>query len=304
MTARWWTGRALGLDFESDGRDPAEARIISYAATYVRPNMQGPGGIFPTTHTSLVKPEREIDPGAVAVHGISTEHAQAEGMDREKAVRHVVSLIEEFTGTDDAGVESPLIGHNVGSYDLTLLDREMRRLGVGSLGLSDGFGAIGMVTLRVDGRTTAAFHVIDTYVLDKMLDRFRPGKRQLTFAADYYGVPMADGAAHEAQADVLASMRIAWRIAQRCAMAAGMGPNGYDMDAVADFLLLHAGRRDPNELGRTFAAAAQLTVAELHAKQVTAAAEQAEGLRAHFIKQGKTEDAATVSGAWPFRPYV
>jgi hypothetical protein len=35
-----------------------------------------------------------------------------------------------------------------------------------------------------------------------------------------------------------------------------------------------------------------------------AAAEQADGLREHFTRNPDKGDAATVSGAWPFRPFI
>ncbi|WP_399142234.1 hypothetical protein Q3A86_32920 [Streptomyces sp. NBUA17] len=44
-----------------------------------------------------------------------------------------------------------------------------------------------------------------------------------------------------------------------------------------------------------------MTLAELHARQIELAAEQAAGLQKHFRK---TDPNAVVDGAWPLRPWV
>lgn len=274
MTAAWWTGLAVGLDFESDSPDPEEARIITCNITMVSPAGN-------TSHDWMVQPERDIPEGASAVHGISTEHAREHGTPRDKTVAAIAEMLEA------AGPESPVVGHNVGSYDLTLLDREMRRLGLGSLGLADG-----LVSLRRDGREVARFPVLDTLVLDKALDRYRPGKRQLTVVAEAYGTPMAADSAHEAGADVLASLRIAWRIASMCT---------WSPTALATH---YASRRRPSELAIGFNGLADMPLAKMHALQTGWAATQAEGLRQYFAEHPeKGVDPAGVSGAWPFRPF-
>ena len=271
----WWTGKALGFDFETDGKDPTDARIITCGMVAMDP------GLNPTDLELMLQPERDIDPGAVAIHGITTERARKEGQLREVGIAQIVTTVAELVDED-----RPMVGHNL-SYDLTVLDREMRRVGIGSLSTDIDTG---YVSLRVDGKQAARFPVIDTYVLDKAVDRYRPGKRQLSFVAAHYGVPMADGAAHGATADAIASLRIAIEIANRCAMP---------ISAVAD---LYMDRRYPMEVAEAFYNLGALSLADLHYFQCQAAVDQAEGLRGHFLKKGDKQAAATVNGAWPFRP--
>jgi DNA polymerase-3 subunit epsilon len=280
MTAKWWTGSAVGLDFESDDKDPENARIISANVTTIRGKECAPVDV-------MLQPERDIPEEAAAIHGISTERARAEGISRETGVKLIVSLL---TG---ASIDAPVIGHNVGNYDLTVLDREMRRLGIGSLGLEQSeFSLIGLVNLREDGRTVATFPVIDTLVLDKMVDRFRPGKRKLEVTAAHYGVKLGDAGAHDAGADVLAALRIAWRIAQRCD------------EPSATLFERYRKRHKPEEVVRAFYALRELDAHNLHLRLTKVAAEQAESLREHFTRNPDKGDPATVSGAYPFRPFI
>lgn len=254
----WWTGGALGLDFETDGPEPTEARAITCALVNVTP------GNPPQPMELMLQPERDIPEGAAAIHGITTEHAREHGVPRAIGIAQIAATIGEL-----AGPERPVVGHNA-PYDLTLLDREMRRLGIGRLSthIDTGF-----VSLRLGdgfGEHVTHFPVIDTLVLDKAVDKYRKGKRRLEVTAAHYGVPMAEGSAHGATADVVASIRIAIAIANRYAAS---------------------------EIGA-------MTLAELHCAQVRWAGEQATGLADYFRKSGKTEEAESVSGEWPFRSFT
>ena len=268
----WWTGSAVPFDLESDGRDPEDARIIQWFVGHVQPTaVMG--------WSEIVKPERPIPDEAIAVHGISTERATAEGEERAVSIAALARRLAEVTS---GGV--PVIAHNA-PYDATLLDREMRRLGIGSLGVNGG-----RVVVRIDGQQVGAFHVIDTLTLDKHVDPFRKGKRQLPVVAEHYGVPIR-GDAHTADADALAAGRVAWAIAKRCALPFN------------DLRKLYADRRYPAEMAGNFRALGELSLAELHERQVEWAAEQAAGL-AEWARNnpGKTDiDPDTVSGAWPLR---
>jgi DNA polymerase III epsilon subunit-like protein len=256
----WWTGGALGLDFETDGPEPTEARAITCALVNVTP------GNPPQPMELMLQPERDIPEGAAAIHGITTERARAEGVLREAGIAQIVATIAELVGP-----ERPVVGHNVGSYDLTLLDREMRRLGLGRLERERNvFGTIDQVRLIVGDDLACTFPVIDTLVLDKAVDKYRKGKRKLEVTAAHYGVPMAEGSAHGATADVVASIRIAIAIANRYAAT---------------------------EIGA-------MRLPDLHCAQVRWAGEQAAGLADYFRRSGKTEEAEGVSGEWPFRSFT
>lgn len=285
----WWTGGALGFDTETDGRDPLDARLITAGLVSLTPG--NPPQEMPET---MLQPERDIPAEATAVNHITTEMARENGVPREAGLAQIVTTIAEL-----AGETRPLVLHNA-PYDLTVLDREMRRVGIGSLSTDIDTG---FVSLRVDGRQIARFPVIDTLVLDKAVDRYRPGKRQLSFVAAHYGVPMAEGAAHGATADVYASLRIAWRISKLCEMADDyMTTIGPKVFITHPFMRLYAGRRDPLDFVRAFYSLGQLSLEQLHYSQSVWAKEQAEGLRDYFIETGKKAEAATVDGTWPFRP--
>jgi DNA polymerase III subunit epsilon len=284
----WWTGAALGFDIESDGKIPTEARIITMATVLVTPdNPAQPIEV-------MVQPERDIPQEAINVHGITTEHAREHGQLRELGIAQVALTIAEL-----ASVEVPYVGHNA-SFDLTLLDREMRRLGIGWLTTQRNTGLVEMYFsagygnegVDLDGapEPLAVFPVIDTYVLDKAVDKYRPGKRQLSFVAAHYGVPMAEGAAHGATADVFASLRIAYKIAKRSRMTDDQ------------LISIYRDRREPAKVAQAFQRIGSHSPAELHQSQRLMALEQAESLRDHFVRTGNTEAAQTVDGRWPIRP--
>lgn len=275
----WWTGGALGFDTETDGPEPAEARIITAATVSLET-----AGTYP--REIMLKPERDIPQDAINVHGITTERAREEGMDRREGVLLTARALAELTGP-----ERPLVGHNV-AYDLTLLDREMRRTGVGRLEVDRPAG--GTVLVLIDGETAGVFPVLDSLVIDKAVDRYRPGKRKLDVTAAHYGVPMAEGAAHGATADVFASLRILWKIWQR------------SQGSVDQLIELYAERKRPRALATEFKALGAMDLMSLHQAQVRWAREQADGLREYFVQQHAkgvegAGDPDSVDGSWPLR---
>src|SRR5207244_13314268 len=85
-------------------------------------------------------------------------------------------------------------------FDLTLLDRELRRHRASSL--DRWFESS---TLRV----------LDPRVLDKHLDRYRKGRRTLTDLCAHYGVTLEG--AHDAAADALAALDVVRAVGRRFA---------------------------------------------------------------------------------------
>lgn len=282
MTA-WWNGQAVGFDLETDGPEPEDARIITANVTVVSED----GLVQPVD--VMLEPERDIPEGATAVHGITTAHAKEHGLPREGGLSMICMSLAS------AGGDAPVVGHNL-RYDLTLLDRELRRTGLGSLAIDrDNFATLGQVQLRLDGVQVAAFWVIDTMVLDKAVDTFRPGSRKLTDVAAHYRVSMGDQGAHDAGADVIAALRIAWRIARLC-------------DSDTNQLVAHfADRRRPREVAETFRAVGKKDLSNLHAWLEKRAEGQAAGLadywRANPDKMPEGADPDSVRGEWPFVPY-
>ncbi|WP_431683874.1 3'-5' exonuclease [Kitasatospora sp. KL5] len=105
--------------------------------------------------------------------------------------------------------------------------------------------------------------VIDPLVLDKHADRYRRGKRNLQALCTHYGVAL-DGA-HQAGADAVAAAGVARR------------------------------------LGEVFPAVGGVPLADLHALQVRAAAEQAASFEQYLRRTSDPE--ARVEPAWPVVPY-
>jgi len=288
---QWWTGNCVPYDLETDDKEPDDARIIQWCVGRVHAAAEQAARF--ESWSGLVKPERPIPDEAAGVHGISTERAEAEGEERVVAVAQMAARLAAAAGD---GV--PVVGHNL-AYDFTVLDREMRRLGIGSLGVeANEFGRLGWVTVRADGRQIGAFPAIDTMVLDKAVDPFRPGPRgpdgeklgggrKLTYVTELYGVPIW-GDAHDASADAYGAARLAWAIARRCSMPP------------VELHRIYQGRRSPHEIVQSFGRLALYDLPNLHAWQIKQAAQQAAGLREYFAKSGEG-DPTTVSGEWPLR---
>jgi DNA polymerase III subunit epsilon len=183
----WHLGRLCAFDTETDSPDPLDARIISATVLWLG------GGGNRDDHGWLLRTERPIPAEASAIHGISTQRADAEGVDRREGIEQIA---HEVTVSLAGG--GPLIAFNA-AFDLTVLDRECRRVGVRT------------VTERLGGELLGP--VVDPHVIDKAVDRFRRGKRTLGATCEHYGVDL--GHAHDATADALGAARLAYILASR-----------------------------------------------------------------------------------------
>jgi DNA polymerase-3 subunit epsilon len=181
----WPLGRLAGFDLETTGIDVETDRIVTACVVEVV------GGEAPITVNWMADPGIEIPEGAEKVHGISTERARAEGQQAEEVVAEVIDLLRQAVM---AG--RPIVAMNA-AFDLTMLDREARRHGHKTL--TDLVGD--------------ELRVVDPFVLDKAIDKYRRGGRTLTDLCRHYRVAL-DGA-HSADADAIAACRVAWRIASR-----------------------------------------------------------------------------------------
>ncbi|MGI5162766.1 exonuclease domain-containing protein [Spirillospora sp. CA-253888] len=188
----WHLGTLCALDTETDGPDPHEARIVTACVAII----DGSGRTAPDVTSWVLKPVRPIPVEAAKIHGYDTARAEAEGIDPARGVKEIATRLGEATA---AGV--PIVAFNA-SFDLTVIDRELRRHRIGSI-------------------DPAGMRVIDPFVLDKAVDQYRKGSRTLTACCEHYGVRL-DGA-HDASFDAVAAARVAWRIAQRHPRIAGMG---------------------------------------------------------------------------------
>lgn len=201
----WHTGRLACFDLETTGIESHRDRIVTAAIVEV-------GGGQPTRESNwLVNPGIPIPPEASAVHHV-TDDDVAGGMDAGQAVYEIA---EHLTRLALAGI--PIVGHNVGGYDLTMLWAESIR-----------HEHRDHVTALEDIASGDAGHVVDTMVIEKHLDSFRPGspetargrrtddacgKHTLVDCCRLWGVPLSEDDAHGAAADALAAGRLAWRLA-------------------------------------------------------------------------------------------
>ena len=167
------------FDLETTGVDVEHDRVVTAHVG----RLDG-SGVLVERVDWLVNPGVAIPAGASAVHGISTEHAQANGIPAAEAVADIVSVLRGYA---EAGM--PIVAYNA-AYDFSLLDREARRYGI---------------------EPFVPERVIDPLVIDKAVDRYRKGKRTLTVACAHYGVVLEG--AHEASADAVAAGRLALALA-------------------------------------------------------------------------------------------
>lgn len=199
---RWTSRRIVGFDTETTGVDVRADRIVT-AALVVRAGVRG----LSQVRTWLIDPGVEIPEAASAIHGITTEHARAHGTPPVDALEEIAALL---AATMAAG--SPVIAFNA-CFDLTLLEHELDRHGLPTL--SDRLGR-------------APSPAIDPLVLDRALDRYRPGKRRLGDLAEYYGV-VASGELHAADVDVDATLDVLGALIRRFPELAELG-----LDALHD----------------------------------------------------------------------
>lgn len=242
----WHTGPLALFDLESTGVDPHRDRIVSAAVIEVIP------GHDKREHEWLLNPGIDIPEGAARVHGITTEQAQASGAEPAGAIWEIADLLLKAV---DAG--ACIVGHNV-TYDLTMLWAELHRHGHRD---------------QAD-RIAGVKPVIDTMVLDKQADPYRPkaptarrkdpatcGSRTLIDTCRVNGVTLSEEDAHGAVADALAAGRLAWKLAQA---------------------------------NKHF----QIPALHLHENQMLWKREQADSFGDYLRKQGKPDD---VSRTWPLQ---
>ncbi|TKA12441.1 exonuclease domain-containing protein [Actinacidiphila oryziradicis] len=190
---RWYDGPLAAFDTETTGVDVEYDRIVSAAlVTQESPDTQ------PHIVRWLVAPGVPVPDGARAVHGLTDEFLRLNG-------RQPGPVVEELGRTlaQRSAAAVPLVVMNA-PFDLTLLDRELRRHRGASL---DAY--LGPFPLCV----------LDPRVLDKYLDRYRKGRRTLTDLCAHYGVPLTD--AHDAAADAAASTQLVRLLGRRFAERIG-----------------------------------------------------------------------------------
>ncbi|MEU3834273.1 3'-5' exonuclease [Streptomyces microflavus] len=183
----WFEGPLAAFDTETTGVDVEQDRIVSAALVA----QDTTGGRVRVTRW-LVNPGIPVPAGATEIHGLTDDHLQRNGRWPAPVVDEIARSLAEQCATG-----RPLVVMNA-PFDLTLLDRELKRHRASSLA-----GYMADVPLRV----------VDPRVLDKHLDRYRKGRRTLTDLCELYEVPL-DGA-HDATADATASLELVRAICRR-----------------------------------------------------------------------------------------
>lgn len=187
----------LGFDTETTGVDPDQALILSSALV----NVRDPAAPAPLASTVDYLDHGLKDPiPAGHIHKLDASFLSANGTDPAQTLEAICLVISAVMGPTQ-----PLVGMNI-AFDLTMLDRNCRRYGVTPL------------TDRCE------LYCIDPFVLDKLVEPYRKGKRNLERLAEVYRVPWDPVAAHGAEADAVAAARVAWRIGRLYPALGALGP--------------------------------------------------------------------------------
>ncbi|MEV7671344.1 exonuclease domain-containing protein [Streptomyces sp. NPDC000963] len=187
MTMHWYEGPLAAFDTETTGIDVEGDRIVSAALV-----VQDAAGARPRVTRWLVNPGIPVPAEATAVHGLTDDHLQRNGRWPSPVMEEVARALSE-----QIAAGRPLVVMNA-PFDLTLLDRELRRHRASTLG---------------DYLAGAPLCVLDPRVLDKHLDRYRKGRRTLTDLCAHYEVELTG--AHDAAADATAAMDVVRAVARR-----------------------------------------------------------------------------------------
>ncbi|MER5516354.1 MULTISPECIES: 3'-5' exonuclease [unclassified Streptomyces] len=185
----WYEGPLAAFDTETTGVDVETDRIVSAAVV-----VQDAPGTRPRVTRWLVNPGMPVPEAATAVHGLTDEHLQRNGRWPAPVMYEIAEELAEH-----AAMHRPLVVMNA-PFDLTLLDRELRRHRASAL--DRWFEASPLL-------------VLDPRVLDKHLDRYRKGRRTLTDLCAHYEVTLEG--AHDAAADALASLDLVRALGRRFA---------------------------------------------------------------------------------------
>ena len=119
----WYEGPLAAFDTETTGVDVESDRIVSAAIV-----VQDAAGSRPRVSRWLVNPGVPVPAGATEVHGLTDEHLQRNGRWPAPVMEEIARLLGE-----QAAAGRPLVVMNA-PFDLTLLDRELRRHRASALG--------------------------------------------------------------------------------------------------------------------------------------------------------------------------
>ncbi|MGH9170606.1 MAG: exonuclease domain-containing protein [Acidimicrobiales bacterium] len=173
----WRDGPLLGFDLETTGLGVHEDLPVQVGLVWTMP------GEVVTADAFLVDPACVIPDEAIAVHGITTARARAEGCCLDEAAARIHAAVGRASAE---GV--PVVAMNA-SFDVTIAEELFRLCELPPL----------------------AWEVlIDPLVMDRRVVPERSGKRHLEALCDYYGIVIEN--AHDAVADAAAAVGVARQI--------------------------------------------------------------------------------------------
>jgi len=172
-----WAKRLAVFDLETTGLDVNTSRIVTACVAVINQN-----GETESVTEWLVNPAIEIPEAASRVHGVTTKVASEKGADPASSVREIIELLRSLN------FEMPLVAFNA-SYDFSILRSEALRYSLEPL----------------DPKP-----VIDPLVIDRKLDRYRSGKKNLATLTAIYKVELSDATTQRPMLLPQASLFSAW----------------------------------------------------------------------------------------------
>lgn len=162
-----------GFDIESTGLEKETERIIT-------------ASLLSDDYSTnwFINPQHPINPKASEVHGITDDMVQKDGQSAPEAIEEIVTALTDILQKGEI-----LCGYNI-IYDLSILEYEARRYGIKPL------------SERMNGNVAP---IVDPYILDKTLNKFRGGKHTLERLAELFNVELN---AHDAESDARVSIEI------------------------------------------------------------------------------------------------
>ncbi|MBI3229724.1 MAG: DNA polymerase III subunit epsilon [Burkholderiales bacterium] len=211
--------RQIILDTETTGLNPRTGdRIIEVGCVELQNRMLTGNNLH-----IYINPERDSDPGALAVHGLTTEFLR----DKPKFAEIASQLVDFLQ-------DAEIIIHNA-PFDVGFLDAEFARLDMPSL-------------------AKLGVKVTDTLVMAKEMF---PGKRNsLDSLCERFGISNAHRTLHGALLDseLLAEVYLAMTRGQNSLMmehdqgdASGGGAGAVDLPPLAEVIVLHANAEEESE---------------------------------------------------------
>lgn len=173
----WLLGPIAALDIETTGLDGADNGIVQYSIGIAKEPGAWQG------RSVLVDPGRDIPAEATKIHHITTEQARSEGIPERQALDRITTTLEDLSVM---GI--PLVVFNA-VFDLNFILRRVQVL---------------------EGADLTYGTVLDPLVIDRGIDRFRRGKRNLAALCQHYGFEPDPETAHDAAGDARTALRLLW----------------------------------------------------------------------------------------------